>query len=199
MMPMYSVARVVIAAVAAGGLLGGCGGTAPNSSTTGLPPTTRAAPVASQQHHNQADVVFLQNMILHHSQAITMCDSAHAKATSLRVKALALRIKAAQEQEIPQMRQLLVAWDAAVPPNGTGGQMPGMASDQQMQQLTASSGDEFDQMFLRMMVAHHQGAIQMSQTELAQGTDPQARRLAQEIISRQQVEINQMQKLLRPS
>lgn len=69
-------------------------------------------------------------------------------------------------------------------------------SNAQMQQLTASSGPAFDRMFLQMMITHHQGAIDMSRTELAQGSNPAARQLAQQIITAQQAEIREMQTLL---
>jgi uncharacterized protein (DUF305 family) len=74
-----------------------------------------------------------------------------------------------------------------------------MLSDQQLQQLKSATGGDFDQLFLRLMIEHQQGAIQMSQTELGQGSDPQARRLAQDTVTGQQANINQMQKLLQPS
>ena len=58
------------------------------------------------------------------------------------------------------------------------------------------SGATFDRMFLQSMIVHHQGAIDMSQTELAQGSNPDARQLAQKIINTQQAEIKEMQTLL---
>ena len=51
-------------------------------------------------------------------------------------------------------------------------------------------------MFLEMMIAHHEGAVQMAQTELADGINPEARALAQKIIDAQQAEIGQMRQLL---
>ncbi|MDQ3824952.1 MAG: DUF305 domain-containing protein [Actinomycetota bacterium] len=191
--------RVAAAAVAAAGLLAGCGGTA-TSPAAAPPQPAGAAPAGSQQRHNQDDVVFLQNMLSHHLQTSTMSDLAHTKATSLRVKTIALRIKAAQDQQITRIHNLLGAWGAPDSARGTGsGEIPGMLTDQQLQQLKSSTGGDFDQLFLQLMIDHQKGAIQMSQTELAQGSDPQARRLAQDTISGQQSEINQMQKLLKPT
>jgi uncharacterized protein (DUF305 family) len=129
-----------------------------------------------------------------------MSDLAHSKATLLKVKTIALRIKAAQDQQITRIHNLLDAWNAPASAGGSSSdQVPGMLSDQQIQQLKAATGNAFDQLFLQLMINHQQGAIQMSQTELAKGSDPQARRLAQDIITGQQVEINQMQKLIQPS
>jgi uncharacterized protein (DUF305 family) len=58
------------------------------------------------------------------------------------------------------------------------------------------SGAGFDQMIIQIMIVHHQGAVGMSQTELAQGSNPDTRTLAQQIISVKQAEISQMQNLL---
>ena len=67
--------------------------------------------------------------------------------------------------------------------------MHGMMSDAQMQQLAAQSGPAFDRMFLQMMIEHHTGAVQMAQTEQAQGLNPQAKELAGAIVAAQQREI----------
>jgi uncharacterized protein (DUF305 family) len=186
-MRIHSVAGVLAAAAAAGGLLAGCGSNT-SPATTPPPSAVSSAPAAGQQQHNQADVVFLQNMIPHHARAITMSQMARNRAASPKVKDLAARIEAEQGPEIQQMRSLLTAWGAPAPatPGGMGqGQMPGMMS-----------GTGFDRMFLQMMIVHHQSAIDMSQTELAQGSNPDARRLAQQIITAQQAEVREMQTLL---
>jgi uncharacterized protein (DUF305 family) len=80
--------------------------------------------------------------------------------------------------------------------HGSGGGMPGMMSQQQMQQLSQAHGAAFDKMFLQMMIGHHQGAVTMSKTELADGENPDAKTLAQNIITAQQREITEMQTLL---
>jgi uncharacterized protein (DUF305 family) len=191
-MRIHSMAGALVVVAAAGGLLAGCGGgnTTTGSATT-TPPAASNAP-AGQQQHNQADVVFLQNMIPHHQQAIMMSQMALTHATTPQVKDLATRIQAAQQPEIDQMRRLLAAWGVPANPGGMGpmggmgpGQGPGMMS-----------GTNFDRMFLQNMIVHHQGAIDMSNTELAQGSNPEVRQLAQKIINAQQAEIKEMQTLL---
>jgi uncharacterized protein (DUF305 family) len=182
-MRIHSMAGMLAAAAAAGGLFAGCGNTSPVTP----PPAPSSAPAAGQQH-NLADVVFLQNMIPHHGRAITMSQMARNQATLPQVKDLAARIETAQSPEIQQMSGLLTAWGTPVPtaPGGMGhGQIPGMVN-----------GAGFDRMFLQMMVIHHQDAVDMSQTELAQGTNPDTRHLAQQIISAQQAQISEMQTLL---
>jgi uncharacterized protein (DUF305 family) len=190
-MRTHSGTVVLAAAAIVGGLLAGCGSN--TSPATTPPPAASSAPAVGQQH-NQADIVFLHNMIHHHARGITMSQLARNQATSPQVKALAARIEADQGPEIQQMRDLLTAWGAPAPftPGGRGpmggrgnGPMPGMMG-----------GVGFDQMFLQRMIVHHQGTIDMSQTELAQGINPAARNLAQQIINTQQAEINEMQTLL---
>ena len=190
-MHTYRVAGVVLGAVVAG-FLAGCGGTidtAPQS-------PARSAVAAGQQRHNDADVRFLQDLLPHHVQSGRMTDLARTKAASPRVRALAARIRAEQDQQVTRIRDLLGAWGVPIPAGGGNGQVPGMLSDQQIQQLSSASGNDFDQTFLRLMIDHQQGAIQLAQTELTQGSDPQARRIAQDTVTRQQVEVNQMQKML---
>jgi len=78
----------------------------------------------------------------------------------------------------------------------TGMAMPGMMSDAQMQELTNATGAEFDRLFLQLMIVHHQGAIAMADTEIAQGSNPAAMALAESIKTSQTAEITQMQQLL---
>lgn len=198
------VILVVAAATAFTGaaVLGGCGSTA----TT--PPGSSASASQVAQDHNQADITFAQDMIPHHAQAIAMSEMAAQRAGSPQVKDLAVRIQAAQQPEIDQMSELLRAWSAPVPDvnspmggrgqmdHGTSGGMPGMMSDDQMQQLGQATGDAFDRMFLQMMITHHQGAITMAETELRDGQNPEARELAQHIIDGQRREIAEMQSFL---
>jgi uncharacterized protein (DUF305 family) len=168
---------------------------------------------------NDADVAFAQMMIVHHQGAIQMADLAPSRAQNQDVLALAARIKAAQAPEIDQMTSWLTAWGAAPSmmsgstTSGTGGMdhggmggatsaagssmsMPGMMSGDQMQQLESASGAAFDKMFLELMIVHHQGAIEMAETEIADGSNPEAVALAQKIKSDQTAEIAEIQALL---
>jgi len=77
--------------------------------------------------------------------------------------------------------------------------MPGMMSDADTKKLEAAKGAEFDKMWLDMMIKHHQGAVDMAKTELTQGSNADAKALAQKIIDAQQAEITEMQGLLTQS
>lgn len=149
-----------------------------------------------------ADVAFSTGTILHHAQAIEMADLALKQATDAKVKALARKVKAAQVPEIARMSGWLKAWGAQVPGTAgghdmsdSGGQM-GMMSAQEMTDLDAATGSAFDRMWLQMMTRHHQGAVAMARTELAQGANPEGKRLAQSIIDSQTTEIAEMNSIL---
>ena len=192
-MRIHTVAGVLTAATVAGGLLAGCG-SKPTPVTPPPPRAASSAPATSQPPHNQADVVFLQNMILHHARTITMTQMARNQATSPQVKDLAARIETEQSPQTQQMSALLTEW--GVPAPASAGSTGALGATGNGQLPATVSGAAFDRMFLQIMTVHHQGAVDMSQTELAQGTNPATRTLAQQIISTQQAQISEMQALL---
>ncbi len=153
----------------------------------------------------EADVMFAQMMIPHHAQAVQMSDMLLAKEdVDDDVSELAEEIKAAQAPEITQMSGWLQGWDAEVPPtdgmameDGTDmGGMNGMMSPEDMQALEDATGTEAAQLFLEQMTVHHEGAVEMAQAEVEEGTNPEAIELGETIIETQQEEIEEMQDLL---
>lgn len=161
---------------------------------------------ASGAKFNDQDVTFAQGMIPHHRQAVEMATLADTRATSPQVKELATAIQGAQDPEIMKMEGWLKDWNKPVAGNGmsgmdhgsTGGDsMAGMMSDGDMKSLEGASGTEFDMMFLTMMIKHHEGAITMAETELADGSNTEAVALAQTIIAAQTGEIATMKDLLK--
>lgn len=161
----------------------------------------------SSSASNDADVTFAQQMISHHEQAVEMAQMAQGRASSEEVLSLAEDIEAAQGPEIETLQGWLETWGEEVPASGmehgdmghdSGGTMSGMMDEEQMSDLMAASGTDWDQMFLEMMTEHHEGAIEMAQVEVDQGENPDAVALAEKIISDQQAEITQMQQLLQP-
>lgn len=150
--------------------------------------------------HNEADMMFVQGMIPHHQQAVTMSDMALETSDNTEVLALAEQIKAAQQPEIDQMRNLLDQWGAPAERGMEGmegmGNMQGMMSQSEMGAMMSAQGGEFDRLFLTGMIRHHQGAVTSSETELAEGESAEAQELAQEIIDAQEAEIAEMETLL---
>ncbi len=164
-------------------------------SACGADETTESS---SESQHNDADVMFATDMIPHHAQAIEMAEMAISQAQSQQVVDLAVQIEAAQDPEIATMSGWLESWGEPVAEADMGsmGDMPGMMSTQDMQGLMDTSGAEFDRMWLAMMIEHHEGAVEMARSELADGESVEAKGLAQEIIDGQEAEIVTMKKLL---
>jgi uncharacterized protein (DUF305 family) len=170
--------------------------------------------------HNGADVAFAGDMIQHHAQALAMVDLTVDRPLDPEVQALAEAIRAAQGPEIETMSDWLTEWGEPVPAtvrdhvnaeddehggghdtgddtgDDTGMDMPGMMSDEQMDELEAAPDGEFQGLFLEMMIEHHEGAIEMARTEQADGRYPTAVALAEQIESAQEAEIATMQGLL---
>jgi uncharacterized protein (DUF305 family) len=153
-------------------------------------------------------------MIPHHEQAVEMADLALSadSGASEQVRQLAEQIKAAQDPEIEQMTEWLQAWGApsAMPGASDGDELQGMdhrghdmggmtvagmMTAEQMAQLQAASGTRFDEMWLTMMIAHHQGAVAMAE-QAASSSNPDVTTLAEAVIATQQQEISQMQTML---
>lgn len=173
--------------------LSGCG--ADNAAGTG---SQNAGTDPTTATFNEADVAFAQNMIPHHRQAVQMAEMAVTRATDPEVKQLATQIKDAQDPEIRTLTNWLTAWGKPVEPaQGHGGHlMPGMMADADMDHLMAASGTSFDKMFAEMMIAHHNGAIQMARDEQAQGDNADAQQLAATIERTQAAEVTQLQAIL---
>lgn len=150
---------------------------------------------------NNADVQFSQMMIVHHQQAVEMADLATTRAADPEVKQLATAIKAAQQPEIDTMTGWLTAWKQPTAQAGGHnmpgmGTMPGLMSEQDMAALKAASGVDFDRQFARMMIVHHNGAIQMAREVGKNGSNPDVKRLAVMIEQAQTTEVAQLQKIL---
>jgi uncharacterized protein (DUF305 family) len=148
---------------------------------------------------NDADVSFTQNMIPHHQQAIDMAKLVNSHTDRPELHKLADSIQRSQGQEITQLQGWLRNWGKpATPSEGHGGhgdtEMPGMMSEADMSRLMEATGTEFDLAFVEMMAAHHQGAIDMANAELKDGSLPEVTRLAEQIIDSQQDEIEQLQR-----
>lgn len=157
---------------------------------------------------NAGDVTFAQGMIPHHQQAVEMATIAlgPARDAGSAVKDLAKRIQGAQDPEIQLMTGWLAEWGQPV--DGMGGMsmdgiemadipgMVGMMTADEMTGLKAATGSAFDKLWLDMMVRHHQGAVTMSKTAETDGKAAVVKELAAKIVSAQEGEITEMQKLL---
>lgn len=182
----------------------GGGGNGPEGQSPSAKPSAPAS--AKTGAHSAQDVAFAQGMIPHHRQALEMSEMASDHASSPKVKDLAQRINKAQGPEIKTMSGWLTAWGEDVPQGMPGmdhggdhsmpSVMPGMMGTKDMEKLKKSSGKNFDTMFLTMMIEHHKGAVKMATIEKDKGKYGPAKKLADDIVTAQNAEITEMNKLL---
>lgn len=182
------------AALAVAALAAGCGGGDSGAST----PAATAGGAPSSAAFNDADVTFAQGMIPHHEQAIEMADIAldPKVGASTEVKALASRIKAAQDPEIATMKAWLDGWGKPTVGAHEMAAEHGMMSADEMTAFAAKTGPAFDTAFYESMIRHHQGAVTMATTVQQAGSSPDVKSLAGQVISAQKAEIEEMTKAL---
>ncbi|MGW6795831.1 DUF305 domain-containing protein [Streptomyces chartreusis] len=148
---------------------------------------------AEDDSPNSADVSYARMMIAHHTQALEMTELAPDRAESTKVTKLAERIAAAQKPEIAAMQGWLETQGKAGHGDGHDhGSMPGMATEAQLEKLRAARGKAFDQLFLTLMITHHEGAITMATDVKGQGNNIRVEEMADEVIAQQTSEITRM-------
>lgn len=173
---------------------------------------------SSRMSFTQADIDFMTGMIGHHAQALIMSRLAPENGAAPSVQTLAARIINAQKDEIATMQKWLRDRDQSVPEvhidglnlmihgmeghNGHHGghtDMPGMLTQAQLEELNEAKDTEFDRLFLRYMIQHHNGAVIMVQdlfdTDGA-ALDDEAFKIASEINVDQKTEIARMELML---
>lgn len=152
----------------------------------------------------EADVMFMQGMISHHAQALEMTALAEDRTTREAMELLSQRIALSQEDEIAMMQDWLEDRDLRVPTaqdhhDADFELMPGMLSEEEMAELEAATGYEFDSLFLQFMIDHHEGAIEMVDTLLDQQGSAQDSVLyafTTDVTSDQTSEIERMEAML---
>lgn len=165
----------------------------------------------SRTSHVEADVRFMQHMLVHHAQAVEMVELLKTRASSETVRRLGERIAQSQEAEMELMQEWLLGRGlpvaAADPHAGHQGHgadpntpaMPGMLSPAQMATLAAADGPAFDRLFLEGMIQHHQGALDMVEDLLSApdtAEDPMLSEFTSSVTADQSAEILRMQTIL---
>jgi len=191
----------LVAAIATALFVSSC--TSPSStSSDGHTDHTHGSESSAAAPNNAADVTFVSGMIPHHEQAVEMSALVPQRSTNPEVIKLAADISAAQEPEIQTMKGFLAQWNAG---EGTGheghdmGAMTGMVDDGSMAKLETLKGADFDKLWLTSMIGHHEGAVTMAKTEIADGANADAKALASHIVTAQEAEIAQMKQMVAAS
>jgi uncharacterized protein (DUF305 family) len=162
--------------------------------------------------HTAADVHFMSGMIHHHAQAVLIARWAPSHGASAELQRLCERIAVAQTDEIALMQTWLRDKNEPVPEASDAGPMtmkmdgmehemlmPGMLSAEDLKQLDASSGAEFDKLFLKFMIRHHEGALTMVEELLASpgaAQDETVFRFQSDVFADQTTEIRVMKQML---
>ncbi|WP_432040469.1 DUF305 domain-containing protein [Streptomyces cucumeris] len=161
-----------------------------------------AAAARDDDSPNAADRSYVRMMIEHHRQALVMTALAPDRAGSDRLRRLAERIAAGQGPEIDAMKGWLKTDGGGRPgehgehgKHGEHGAMPGMATPEELDALRAAKGAAFDRLFLRLMIAHHRGAVSMATDVLAKGNNVRVEEMAGDVIAQQSSEIRRMRRL----
>jgi uncharacterized protein (DUF305 family) len=179
---------------------------APGKPSKTLPPSTRA----TLPPRSQADVEFMQGMIMHHSQAVEMTALISSHTENKELRSLGARISSSQSDEIKFMRRWLAARGepASMAASEMSGMdmshqhsalMPGMLAPEQMDALTKARGSEFDHLFLTGMIQHHDGALAMVKDlfdTAGGGQDAELFNFATDADNSQRAEIKIMQNML---
>ena len=154
--------------------------------------------------YSLGDIQFLRGMIPHHAQAKEMSALAQERTNNTTVLAVAARITLSQDDEISMMQGWLRDQGLDAPAEDVHHQpgferMKGMLSDEQMEELAASTGPEFNRLYLEYMIDHHQGALDMVEMLLGQRgsvQDPLLYEFTSDVTSDQTSEIERMDLLL---
>lgn len=164
-----------------------------------------AAAIANNSY-SEDDVRFMQDMIPHHQQAVEMSELVPDRTNSEAVTDIAERIMASQADEIEFMRGWLTERGEAAPhardhdhATHMSHEMMGMATPEQMAQLASAEGVAFDDLFLTLMIRHHEGAVTMVEDLLDQpgsAYDPVLFEFVNDIVNDQTSEIERMDALL---
>ena len=162
--------------------------------------TVEEATDLSGIQHTPADVAFMQGMIGHHAQALEMTALLYERSTWQDIRMLAQRIDVSQADEINMMQDWLVVRDEGMAEHHAHGTMlmPGMLTPDQMAELAAATGSDFDRLFLEYMIMHHQGAVIMVEELFASpgaAQESQIFNFASDVIADQSMEITRMRRM----
>jgi uncharacterized protein (DUF305 family) len=143
-------------------------------------------------------------MAVHHAQAVQMAELIRPRTADAAIRTLATDIALTQQAQIGHMAGWLDAWGllstghqhAMAWMGHSEGRMPGMASPDTVSAIGRAPSNEADALFLRAMIAHHQGGVVMAKGLLARSDRREVRALATKIVAGQESEIRAMEELL---
>jgi uncharacterized protein (DUF305 family) len=146
---------------------------------------------------------FVRDMSVHHAQAVRMSEVAHRRSSDPELSYLAFDILSTQQGQIGIMTGWLDLWEqgqsgseAPMAWMGHEGPMPGMASGEELAQLDALPVPQMEELWLRLMIRHHRGAVPMAEDAAARADDDGTAALAASMSAGQQSEVELMERML---
>ena len=187
-----------IAALAAVTALSSCSTATKDKADAGSDKAGVTSSAEQGSAHNSADVMFAQMMIPHHEQAVELGAMAPEHTSDQALIKLAGAVLTQQQPEINAMKATLAQWgvNPDQPADHAGHTMSGMVDAATMAKLRTLQGPEFDKLWLKSMIGHHEGAIDMAKSEVNDGKSQEMLTIANGIIAGQQTEIDQMKQML---
>ncbi len=151
---------------------------------------------SSNANYTGDDIMFLQMMIPHHQQAIDISNIALKSSKNVELLALADTIIEDQTAEIVQMTSWLKEAGASMDMGHSMSGMGGMLDEAELSALAVAKGKEFDALWLKGMIEHHDGAIDMS-SMIADASNPEIKAFGENVIEDQSAQIDQMNAMLK--
>ncbi|PZR51678.1 hypothetical protein DNL40_15560 [Xylanimonas oleitrophica] len=185
----FALASMVAVTVAA------CGARGEEPQAEGSQTPAGSSPTAQtdgSEQTSQVDATFAATMIPHHEMGIEMTKMALEKAATPGVKQVAETAQASQQEQLPQLREIADA--AGMEPMSPEPPLQEL-NDQQMAELQALQGEDFDRRWLDVFRSHHMAAIMMADVALATDDDGPAQALEQTIHDGQLDDVEQMNAL----
>lgn len=150
---------------------------------------------------DSSEAGFAHDMSIHHAQAVEMAQVVQEKTNDEEIDNLASDMAITQQGQIGRMHGWLSVW--GLPISGSGermrwmgheveGQMPGMATPDELNELRNAEGEEAEEIFLRLMIPHHQAAVPMSEAVIERSGNEAVTSLAESIAASQKSEIEVM-------
>jgi len=158
--------------------------------------------VGAPETHTETDVVFVRDMLHHHAQALEMTGYVTERSADDGIRLLAERMSISQEDEMGQLERWLQERSEPVrdpdAPHDEHTLMPGMLTADELAALEGADGEEFDTLFLRSMIRHHEGALVMIAQLFggAESAEQELAQLANHFDSDQRIEIARMSGML---
>jgi uncharacterized protein (DUF305 family) len=169
----------------------------------------RAGGIAAAPGPTSAEAGFARDMQVHHLQGVELAMMVRDRSGDPDMRRMAYDMATTQAHQAGQLYGWLAAWElrqlGTEPPmtwmghtgHGMGALMPGMATPEQVADLSAASGVEAERIFLELMITHHRGALEMSGAVIARSQHPVVLAFARGVLLSQQAEIDLMTTMLK--